>query len=739
MRDLPTNLNNALIAAHRRRGLLLPLVAAAMVVVLLVPLPPTMLDVLLVANIALAAVVLLTVVSVRRPLDVSVFPTLLLLATLGRLVLNVATTRLILTAGAGQSAAESHLAAGQVVWGFGSFVTNDSLAVGAIIFGILIVIQFLVVTKGAARVSEVAARFVLDAMPGKQVAVDQELSGRLIDEPQARERRREIAREADFYGAMDGAGKFLRGDAMAALLIIMINLLGGLYVGLVQRGWSLDETVWLFTRLTIGEGLAMQVPAFVLAVAAALLVTRSTARMNLGEEFVAQLTARPAVLVMAAVFLGLLALTRLPTLPLLAVGASLAGLAWLLSGPRDQAGGGSAESNDRASAEDRASAAATAAPTPADLVNVDPIRVELGHSLVKLIHGPAHASRVNLLDRLADLRRDLAQELGILLPNVRLTDHHALGGHAYAMYLRGAKIAHGQLHPKLLLAVAPESCDAGVSPALDWPLRNTSPDGGHLRGRDARVTDADAPDGIDATEPVTGAPAVWIHPDGLERAQAQGWRIVAPADVLTAHLADVIRSRAAELLTRSHLQALLDALHARCPQLVDEALAQAGAGTILKVLQALLRERVSIRDLEMILEALCESPADATTERRVELVRTKLGRWLCQPLADNQGRLWCVRLDERFEEELAESAVEASDEAVLDASQSRRVAEAVGPALEVLRRQGRRGVVLCSPLLRRAVKQAIAVGRTDAAVLSYDEVDAVSVHAMAYVGTGHDA
>ena len=452
----------------------------------LVPLPPMMLDFLLVLNMALAAVVLLTVVSIRRPLDVSVFPTLLLLATLGRLVLNVATTRLILTAGGdGRTAAEANLAAGQIVWGFGSFVTGDSLVVGAIVFGILVVIQFLVVTKGAARVSEVAARFVLDAMPGKQLAVDQELAAKLIDEPQARRRRQEIAREADFYGAMDGAGKFLRGDAMAALLIIMINLLGGMYVGLVQRGWTLDETVWLFTRLTIGEGLAMQVPAFVFAVAAALLVTRSTARVNLGEEFVGQLTSRPAVLVMAAAFLGLLALTRLPTVPLLAVGASLAGLAWLLSGPRDagatESAGGTADAGRATGARALAHAAL---PAPAELVNVDPIRVELGSSLVKLVHG---GEQNNLLDRLAEIRKTIAQELGILVPHVRLTDNSALGRHEYAIYLRGAKIAQGQLHPKLLLAVAADESD-----------------------------EADALDGIDAADPVSGAPAVWIHPDGRE-------------------------------------------------------------------------------------------------------------------------------------------------------------------------------------------------------------------------------
>jgi len=732
MRDLPTNLHNALVAARRRRGVLLPMLAAALVLVLLVPLPPPVLDVLLAVNIALAAVVLLTVVSVRGPLELSVFPTLLLLATLGRLVLNVATTRLILTAGSdGRSAAEATLDAGQVVWGFGRFVTGDSLVVGAIIFGILIVIQFLVVTKGAARVSEVAARFVLDAMPGKQLAIDQELASKLIDEPQARRRRREIAREADFYGAMDGAGKFLRGDAVAALLIIVINLLGGLYVGLVQRGWAFGETVGLFTRLTIGEGLAMQVPAFVLAVAAALLVTRGSARTNLGEEFVGQLTARPAVLVMAAVFLGLLALTSLPTLPLLAVGAGLAGLAWLLSGPRS----GAAESDPRdaddsfdddvpdekhavAAGHSTSSATSAAAPVPAELVNVDPIRVEIGHSLVKLVNGVATSTSARpgtLFDRVADIRWEIAWELGIVVPPVRLIDGDGLGSRAYGVVLRGAKIAQGELHANLLLVVAPDDAATG------------------------ELDSSDTLDGIETTEPVSGAAAMWIHPVHRERAEMLGWRIVEPADVLAAHLAEVIRSHAAELLTRSHMQGLLDVLAARCPQLVSEALAQAGPGTILKVLQSLLRERVSIRDLEMILEAICDGPADASPVRRVELVRAKLGRWISQPLADGQGQLWCVRFDERFEEELAQSALEAEDAAVaLDVSQSRRVVAAVAPALDALRQQGRRGVVVCSPLLRRAVKQAITVGRTDAAVLSYDEVDAVRVHATAYVGIHDD-
>ena len=718
MRDMTTGAQNLLSLAHRHRGLVLPCMAAGMVLVLLVPLPPALLDFLLVGNVALAAVILLTTIHVRRPLDLSIFPTLLLLGTLGRLVLNVATTRLILTAGTGRSVDEAQAAAGQVVWAFGSFVTNDSLVAGAIVFGIIIVIQFIVITKGAARVSEVAARFVLDAMPGKQLAIDQDLSAKLIDETTARARRLDVAHEADFYGAMDGAGKFLRGDAVAAVLITLINILGGLYVGMVQCGWGLSETLGLFTRLTIGEGLVMQVPAFLLAVASALLVTRSSARTNLGEEFIGQLTARPAVLVTAGAFLGLLALTPLPTLPLLVCGGALTGLAWLLS----RRGGQTPQS------EHVPTKPASAAPMPdvVDLVNVDPLRIEIGYALIKLTdQNPrtlssgvdsraafgAGAGNNELLDRVAAVRRQVAQELGVLVPAVRICDNLRLDAHAYVIKLRGAKIAQGHLHPKLLLAVSD--------------------------GRTAgRVT------GIETSEPICGAPAVWISPDERDRAERLGYMVNAPTSVLVTHLGEVIRSHAADLLTRQQAQGLLDALATRCKPMVDEAIGRFGVGTIQKTMQLLLHERVSVRDLEAIIEAMCDWSGTGTDAPALsEHVRRRIGRTLCQQYADDKGRLWCVRLDEQLEDELSESAqpVGEQDTLLLDGEQSQRLVQAVAPGLDDLRRQGRQGVVLCSPLLRRAVKQAVTGGRMDAAVLSYDEVDAVSVQTLSYVGATDDA
>ena len=328
----PGPLERGMQLVARHRGLILPVAAAGMIFVVLVPLPPMLMDVLLAANIALAAIILLTTIYVASPLEFSVFPSLLLGVTLFRLVLNVATTRLILTAGAeGRGVAEAQGAAGQVIWSFSEFVTSGSLPVGVILFTILIIIQFVVVTKGAARISEVAARFVLDAMPGKQMSIDADRNGGLVTDAEARQRRRRIDQEADFYGAMDGASKFLRGDAVAAVIITLVNILGGLYVGMVQYGWEFSRTVNLFTRLTIGDGLVAQVPAFIVSVSAALIVSRSTVKTNLGEEIVAQLTSRPIALAITAVFLGALMLTSLPKLPLLLLGVGCSGLAYLLS------------------------------------------------------------------------------------------------------------------------------------------------------------------------------------------------------------------------------------------------------------------------------------------------------------------------------------------------------------------------------------------------------------------------
>ena len=689
-------------AIGRHRGLLLPVGAAALIFVILVPLPPALIDVLLAANITLAAIVLLTAIYVKSPLDFSVFPSVLLGATLGRLVLNVATTRLILTAGAnGRTLEQARTAAGQVIWSFSEFVTSGSLAVGVILFAIIVVIQFVVVTKGAARISEVAARFVLDAMPGKQMAIDADLAAGLISEAQAQRRRRRIAREADLYGAMDGASKFLRGDAVAAVLITLINILGGLYVGMVQYGWGLSQTASLFTRLTVGDGLVTQIPAFLVSVSAALIVTRSTARTDLGEEAISQLLARPIVLVITAVFLAALAMTSLPKVPLLTLGVGCVGLAAVLS--RKKPADREAEPDE---VEPDASDDADATPPQhvEHLLAVDAMRVELGYALVRLVDPQQDG---DMLDRIAALRRQIALELGLVVPPIRIRDNLALDARGYVLSVRGAKVAGGRLYPGQLLAIAP-----------DHPA-------GQLLGREA-------------TDPAFGSPAVWIGPSQQEHAERLGYTVVEPSGVLATHLAEVVRRHAAELLSRERTAALLENLRASAGNLVEEVTEKLRIGQIQKVLQHLLAERVPIRDLEAILEAVGEA-ADRTNEtgRIAEHVRARLGRTLSQQYCDEDGRLWCAALDAELEETLhthLSLTGRAATASVIPPELSERLSQAAAVAADGLRRRGKRPVLLCSPTVRPAVRQLIAPSLPDAAVLGYNEIESVQIQTVESVG-----
>ena len=691
-------------AVRRHRGLVLPIGTAALIFVVLVPLPAALVDVLLAANIALAAIILLTAIYVPSPLDFTVFPSVLLGATLFRLVLNVATTRLILTAGAGgRGLAEAQTAAGQVIWAFSEFVTRGSLTVGVILFAIIVVIQFAVVTKGAARISEVAARFVLDAMPGKQMAIDADLAAGLASEGQARSRREEIAREADLYGAMDGASKFLRGDAVAAVLITFINILGGLYVGMVQYGWGLSQTAALFTRLTIGDGLVTQIPAFLVAISAALIVTRSTARGDLGEEVVSQLVSRPIVLVITAVFLGLLAMTSLPKGPLLTLGLGCVALAAIVS-------------RKKARAADDALAAAAGAPEPPQganaeaqhvehLLTIDPMRIELGYALVRLVDPKEDG---DLLQRIAAVRRQMALELGLVVPPVRIRDNLGLDARGYVIRIRGAKMAAGRLYPKQLLATAGQRTV------------------GRLLGRDA-------------TDPVLGAPAVWISPSQRPQAERMNYSVVEPSGVLAMHLAEVIRQHAHELLSRERVVMLLDHLRSTAANLVAEVTTRLKVGQIRKVLQNLLGERVAIRDLEAILEALCEA-AERTDEIDLltEHVRQRMGRALSQQYSDEDGRLWCVSLDAELEETIHShmALMERPTAAAIPPELGRKITRAVTGALEGLGKQHRRPVVICSPEIRPAMKQLISGSLPQVAVLGYTEIDSAEVQSVESVGIG---
>ena len=685
---------------NRHRGLILPVGAASLIFVILVPIPPLLIDILLATNIALAAVILLTTIHVRSPLEFNVFPSLLLGATLFRLVLNVATTRLILTAGAeGGSPAGATQAAGGVIYAFSSFVTSGSLAVGVILFVILVVIQFVVVTKGAARISEVAARFVLDAMPGKQMAIDSDLKTSLIDKDEARLRRDEISNRADFYGAMDGASKFIRGDALAAMIITAVNVLGGFYVGMVQYGWELNQTADVFTRLTIGDGLVTQIPAFLISISAALLVSRNTARTNLGEEVVAQLTARPVVLGITAVFLAALTLTALPKAPLVILGFGCAGLAWMLSRrgrPAQDAPG--VETAGAGDCPDHSADVAVA-----DIVSVDPLRIEIGYALVRLLDD---SSQDDLLRQISDLRRRIGLDIGLLVPSVVVCDNMRLGAHHYAMQIRGVTVAGGRIYPAQLLAVA------------------EGPTSGKLIGRET-------------TDPASGQRAVWITEPQHERARKMGYTVIAPSAVLMNHLARVIDDNASKLLSRRQVTEMLRVVGKRDPGLVDETKEKLPAHAIQKVLSNLLAERVSIRDLESILECLCERASSTTCpELLTEYVRADLGMSLSRQYCARDGKLWCVSLSEGTESALQEHVTRGPDGIVMTAGPelTARISTAVSDALGRLREAGRRPVVLCGPDVRLHLKQMLRTSDPDAAVLGYNEIESVEVQSLEHVG-----
>jgi len=685
---------------QRHRGLIFPVAAASLILVILVPLPPALINVLLIANITLAAVILLTTIYVDTPLDFSVFPSLLLATTLFRLVLNVATTRLILTAGdGGRSLEEAETAAGAVILTFSQMVTSGSLTVGLIIFIILIVIQFVVITKGATRISEVAARFMLDGMPGKQMAIDADLNAGLITEAQARDRRQAISRESDFYGAMDGASKFVRGDAIAGIIITLVNIIGGLVVGMVQYNWSISQCADLFTRLTIGDGLVSQIPAFIISVSAGLIVTRSTARANLGEELLGQLTHRPVALLIAAAFLGMLLFTGLPTAPLLLLGSSCVGMAYMVRRSRSVvlagAGGATAEGPQVRPRPEP--------PKAEDMLGVDPMQLEVGYGLVRLVDASQGG---DLLDRIANLRRQIATEMGLLVPPIRIRDNMQLEANTYAVKIRDVEVARGEVMPGQLLAM----------------------DSGAVTGKLI---------GENTTEPAFGLPAVWINETQKDRAEMLNYTVVDAAAVLATHLTEVIRHHGHRLLTREQVNRLLAKLKEKAPNLVDEVVPEmVKPGQVQKVLANLLRERVPIRDLETIVETLADwigrtDDLDVLTE----YVRNALARSVCRQYCDGEGKLWCVTLDPGLEDKI-NAHIERSERGMMVSvppQVARTITDKVAGELQGLVVGGHAPVVLCSPPVRLAVRRLLEASLPNVAVLGYNEIDGVQVESVGMV------
>ncbi len=676
---------------HANRGLVFPLACISLLLVLLIPLPPSVLDLLLVANLTLSVLILVTTIYVRSPLEFAVLPSILLAITLFRLVLNVATTRLILSGDGSDSSA------GEVVRTFSHFVTAGSVTVGAILFLIIFVIQFVVITKGGSRISEVAARFMLDALPGKQTAIDADLSQGVITQQQASERRRSVAAEADFYAAMDGAGKFVRGDAIATVIITIVNILGGLYVGMFEHDMAPADCVRAFTKLTIGDGLVSQVPAFIVSLGAALIVTRTSGQSNLGDEVIEQMLARPKALAIATVFLAFLAVTGLPKLPLLVMGGCCAGLAYVLSL-------GKSTQVEETKVED--AAARPQAEEVEKLLDVDAIEVELGHGLVRLADATPSG---DLLERLLSVRRQIAAELGLLVPAVRIADNPLLGVNDYAIKLRGQTIARGVTYPDQFLAV-----DEGEA-------------SGAIAG------------GEETAEPAFGRLAYWITESQGSEADQRGYRVVEAPQVLVNHLAEIIRSHASELLTRQAIKMLLDHLREKSPAVVDEVMGeQIKPGELQKVLQNLLRERVPIRDLETILETLGDyAPRTKDTDLLTEYVRVALGRTICKQHVDDGDRLACLVLANSVEE-LVGGHVEQNERGTVHTmppATGQRIAHEVAELAFQHVTEGRLPVMLCAPQVRGAMRKLIEPVAPQIAVLSLAEVTAdVSPDVVGVVG-----
>jgi len=686
---------------RKYRGLIVPVGFIAMLMVIIVPLPPALMDVLITLNIALAVVILMTTIYMKEPLEFSVFPSVLLATTLYRLVLNIASTRLILTADA-STPEEAAGVAGEVIMAFGTFVAGDSLFVGIVIFLILLIVQFVVITKGATRISEVAARFTLDAMPGKQLAIDADLNAGTIDEKEARRRRERIGQEADFFGAMDGASKFVRGDAVAGLIITVVNILGGMAVGIIVRGWEVGQTAEIFTKLTIGDGLTSAIPSFIISIAAALVVTRSGAKEELGEQLAGQLISQPKGLYITSGFLVLMSFTGLPVIPMILTAGLLAVTAFgITAGPRAQ------KVKDQADADSK-TRAKPEPPTPESLLKLDTMELEVGYALVPLVDAGQGG---DLLERIAAIRRQLAVELGFILPPVRIRDNLQLPSSDYRFKIKGSPVARGVTKPGMLLAI-----DSGIAT-------------GRIEGEPGK-------------EPAFGLDAWWIDPALKIRAETMNYTVVDASSVLATHLTEVVRTHAADLLTRQEVNELIAQLKTKSPKLVEEIIPGAvKTGDLHRVLQNLLKERVPIRDLETILETLADwLPKTKDMDVLTEYVRNALRRHICQqyavPQEHGRSRLVCVTLDPALED-LISAYIDrsaAGTSITMPAHIASKVSGQIMAGLQQVTAAGHQPVILASPQVRAVVRQIIESHSPSAAVLGYNEVvPGVDVESMALI------
>ena len=677
--------------SRTRRGVTaaIPLLLVGIVLLMVVPLPPGVMDTLLAGSITLAVSLLLVSIYIEKPLDLSAFPTILLFSTLLRLALNVASTRLILLRGADGTAA-----AGRIIESFGQFLVGGNVVVGAAIFVLLVLINFVVITKGAGRVAEVSARFTLDALPGKQMAIDADLAAGLITQQQAIERRKHVEQEADFFGAMDGASKFVRGDAIAGLIMTGINIVVGFIVGVAQQGMSAAQAASTYTVLTVGDGLASQIPALLVSTAAGVVVTRAAVYEPLAPVLARQLgQQRRALLTAALVLLGVGLVPGVPILPFLFFGGALALAARAAPEPVP----GEAEAGPEAGAA--AEAAAGAEPTEGEereelqrLLQVPLLELQVGLDLVPLLDGPGE-----LVERVGAIRKALAAELGFIVPSIHIRDNLTLPSTTYRLLLSGNEVGRGEVRVGRYLAMDP----TGSLPPID---------------------------GEEVREPAFGLPARWIRASLREEAETLGYTVVDAVTVVATHLTELLRRIAPELVGRSRTQELLDLFAQQEPRLVDELVPNLlGLGEISRVLSNLLREQVSIRDLRTILEALADHARETKDpDELTERVRRRLARHITSRFKDEQGQVHALVLDPRAEERFREGSLDAAAAQRLLASLDQQARAFAGLSTPPL--------LVCSPDVRRAVSDFLARRIPGLAVVSFAEIEpSATVHTLGVV------
>jgi flagellar biosynthesis protein FlhA len=655
--------------------ILMALGVIGLIAMMTIPLPPVLLDMLLTLSLTLALTILMVAMYVRHPLEFSILPSLLLVTTLFRLALNISSTRLILL----------HAAAGKVIEAFGNFVVGGDLLVGCVVFIILVVIQFVVITSGAGRVAEVAARFTLDEMPGKQMSIDADLNAGLIGEEEARRRRRDIEREADFYGAMDGASKFIRGDAIAGIIIVGVNILGGIAIGAGRLGMPIGEALQRYSLLTVGDGLVSQIPALLISTATGLVVTRAASQQDLGRDVMGQLTAHPrAISIAGALLLALGVVPGLPKFSFLLVGALVAGLAWHLSRSEAQPG--------EEVTSGGASVAALPPPQEEGLPGVDRLSLDVGYGLIGLLEdgvGPG------LLNRITALRRQLSRDLGLMVPPVRVRDDIGLQPNEYVIRLRGNERARGQVRPGCLMAVPSQG------EALPIP-------------------------GEETREPVFDLPASWIQPEQQLQAETRGYTVVEPAAVIATHLSEIIRRHASDTLSRQDVADLVEHVRQEQPAVITELVPDlASVGQVHQALRQLLEEGLSIRDLPAILEALADGlRLSGHLQQAIEYIRMTQAEAISDRLCDENRVLHVVSVPPALERMVEECLVQTPDGAVcaLPPDAAQHLVEEIAAVNRMAGSRGYETVLLTSPRARPHLRDAIGRSCPQVKILSFAEL-----------------